>query len=373
MTAEMAARGWEPDLPAELVTSDFQRSNMMRPPFASPPLFAPLALPYFTLMSKKLLYVTLNDFPLTNRLVHAPRSLPSAQNGMPTAAHQQAMLQTAQSGAGMLLTPPVAISADGRITPDCLGLYNAGHKSLWAAIIKQVHEQTSAKVCLQLNHAGRRGATKPRAQDVDRPLHKGAWPLMAPSPLPYTPQSQPPKEMTRSEMAAVLKAFREATLMAHKAGFDMLQINMAQGYLLASFLSPLSNQRTDDYGGTLENRLRFPLEVFDVVRTGWQEHFPLAVALTVSDFALGGITVEEAVLIARELKVRGCDLIEVRAGWTVPDAEVPYRRGFLTQLSAQLRNEAGIPTMVGGYLTTTDEVNTILAGGRADLCIMELL
>lgn len=328
------------------------------PQVAPSPLFAPF---------------TLRQLTLANRVVRAPGAVPPAWDGLPTAAHLTALLQEAQSGAALVVTPPVAVTQEGRITPDCLGFYKEEHRVTWETIIQQLHQHTSAKIALHLNHAGRRGATKPRAQGLDRPLRESAWPLIAPSSLPYTPQGQTPKEMDRADMEAVREAFVNAARWGQQAGFDMLQINMAQGYLLAIFLSPLSNQRTDEYGGTLENRMRFPLEVLDAVRAAWPEEQPLSVALTVSDFAPGGITIEEAVQMAQALKEHGCDLVEVRAGWSVPDAETPYRRGFLTQLSAQLRNEAGIPTMVGGYLTTTDEVNTILAGGRADLCILESL
>ncbi len=329
----------------------------LRPALAPSPLFAPFALRQLT---------------LANRMVRVPGAVPPAWDGLPTAAHLTALLQEAQSGAMLVVTPPVAVTQDGRITPDCLGFYKKEeHRVTWETIIQQLHQHTSAKIALQLNHAGRRGATKPRAQGLDRPLRESAWPLIAPSPLPYMPQGQTPKEMDRADMEVVREAFVNAAKMAQEVGCDLLQINMAQGYLLASFLSPLSNRRTDDYGGTLEHRLRFPLEVLDAVRAVWPEEQPLAVALMVSDFAPGGLEIGEAVTVARTLKEHGCDLIEVRAGWTVPDAEIPYRRGFLTQLSAHLRNEAGIPTLVGGYLTTADEVNTILAGGRADLCIME--
>jgi anthraniloyl-CoA monooxygenase len=355
---EIPAKGWQPGgsmggVGRQTVSGDFNRRAI-----APPPLFAPFS-------TRKL--------ALANRLVQASPTLPPAWDGLPTAGHLTALLQESQSGAALVVTPPVAVIQAGRITPDCLGCYKEEHRVAWETIIRQLHQHSSAKIGLQLNHAGRRGATRPRAQGVDRPLSAGAWPLLSASPLPYTPQSQTPKEMTRADMEEVRDVFVHAARMAQEVGFDLLQLNMAQGYLLASFFSPLSNQRTDEYGGSLENRLRFPLEVFDAARAAWQEDFPLSVALTVSDFAPGGLTIEEAVQMARELKVRGCDLIEVRAGWTVPEAEIPYRRGFLTALSAQLRNEAGIPTMVGGYLTTTDEVNTILAGGRADLCIIESL
>jgi anthraniloyl-CoA monooxygenase len=177
--------------------------------------------------------------------------------------------------------------------------------------------------------------------------------------------------MDRSDMDRVRDDFARAAQMAREAGFDLLHLHFAQGYLLASFLSPLTNQRDDDYGGPLENRLRFPLEVFDAVRAAWPEEKPLAVALSVTDGVKGGLEVEEAVAVARVLKAHDCDMIEALAGQTIPDAEPAYGRGFLTPLSARVRNEADIPTMVGGYLTTSNEINTILAAGRADLCIME--
>ncbi len=342
----------------EQVDSRFWQESKASSPaqIAPPPLFAPL---------------TLRKLTLENRLVQVMRSLDRLEAGGINGKDRRDA--GASSSAGLLLTPPVAVTREGRVTPDDLAFAEPEDMLAWETLIQQRHEQSPAKIALQLNHAGRRGATKSRAQGADRPLREGAWPLVSASPLPYTPQSQTPAEMTRAEMELVRDAFARAALWAHLAGADVLQLNMAQGYLLASFLSPLSNQRVDDYGGTPENRMRYPLEVFDAVRVALPEEQPLAVALTTSDFAQGGLMIEEAVTIARALKEHGCDLIEVRAGWTVPDAEIPYRRGFLTQLSAHLRNEAGIPTMVGGYLTMTDEVNTILAGGRADLCILEPL
>ncbi len=197
--------------------------------------------------------------------------------------------------------------------------------------------------------------------------------MLSASPIPYTPVSQVPKEMDISDMERVCDDFVRATRMAHEAGFDLLQLHFAQGYLLASFLSPLTNRRTDEYGGNLEQRMRFPLAVFDAVRAAWPATKPISVAISATDCVPGGSSVDDAVTLASTLKAHGCDIIEVLAGQTTLEGEPPYGRGFLTPLSDRIRNEAGIPTIVGGYLTTTNEVNTILAAGRADLCILEQL
>jgi len=323
---------------------------------APPPLFAPLKL---------------RETTITNRVALRSRATCPAEDGAPNVAHLAELSSHANSSAGLVLTPLTAVSAEGRITPGDPGLYTGAHQDAWAHIIEQMHTHTSAKIALQLGHAGRRGATRSRAEGLDRPLRQGAWPLISASPLPYTPYSQMPKGIDRTDMARVRDDFVRAAQMAHEAGFDLLHLHFAQGYLLASFLSPLSNQRDDEYGGSLENRLRFPLEVVDAVRAAWPEEKPLSVALSVTDGVKGGFAVKGAVEVARMLKAHGCDMIEALAGQTVPDAEMAYGRGFLTPVSDRVRNEAGIPTLVGGYLTTTNEVNTILAAGRADLCIME--
>jgi anthraniloyl-CoA monooxygenase len=194
---------------------------------------------------------------------------------------------------------------------------------------------------------------------------------MSASAIPYAPWSQVPKEMDRADMDRVRDQFVQAARLADEAGFDLLQLHFAHGYLIASFLSPLTNKRNDEYGGERENRMRYPLEVFDAVRAAWPEEKPISVALSATDYVKGGFDVDDAVAVARVLKEHGCDLIEVLAGQTTVDGEAPYGRGFLTPLSDRIRNEAGIPTMVGGFLTTSNEANTILAAGRADLCIME--
>ena len=274
-------------------------------------------------------------------------------------------------GVGLVMTELTAISIEGRIAPDSPGMYNTKHVATWAQIVEAVHTHSSAKIALQLGHAGRRGSTGPRSQGLDRPLRAGNWPLLSASPIPYTPWSQVPKAMDRADMERVRDDFVRATQMAQEAHFDLLQLHFAHGYLLASFLSPLTNLRDDEYGGNLEQRMRFPLEVFDAVRAVWPERKPISVALTVHDYKNNGFIVEDAVVVARTLKAHGCDLINVLAGQTTPDSEPAYGRGFLTLLSDRVRNEAGIPTLVGGYLTTCDEVNTVLAAGRVDLCIMD--
>ncbi len=322
---------------------------------APPPMFAPLGL---------------RGMRVENRVVVSPGMVCPAQEGVPGAAYAEGIARAAGSGAGLVLTEPVAVGAEGRITPGDGGLYTPEQGAAWGRIVAAVHEG-GAKIGLVLNHAGRRGATRPRREGLDRPLRTGGWPLLASSALPYTPGSQVPRAMDRANMDAVAAAFVRAAELAQEAGFDLLQLHMAHGYLLGSFLSPLTNQRTDEYGGTLEVRLRWPLEVFDAVRAAWPVDKPLAVALTATDSVRGGFGVDDAVMVARTLQAHGCDLITVLAGHTVPDAEMPYGRGFLTPLSDRLRNEAGVPTLVGGYLTTQNEVNTIIAAARADLCVME--
>jgi anthraniloyl-CoA monooxygenase len=332
--------------------------RQITPIIASPPALTPFRLRALT---------------LPNRVIMKHRSACAAEEGTPTETYSKQLQRLAERGAALVMTDPVAISAYGRITPADAGIYESNHQAIWAQAIEQIHTQTSAKIALQLGHAGRRGAARPRDAGLDRPLHEGAWPLLSASPLPYTAQSQTPKEVDRDDMAHIRREFVQAAQMAGEAGFDWLHLNFAQGYLLASFLSPLSNKRADEYGGSLENRLRFPLEVFDAVRAAWPEDRLLSVALTVSDCAKGGLGIQRAVMMAQAFREHGCDMIEVLAGQTIPDAEPAYGRGFLTSLSDRIRNEAGIATMVGGYLTTSDEVNTILAAGRADLCIMEPL
>jgi anthraniloyl-CoA monooxygenase len=273
----------------------------------------------------------------------------------------------AQGGAGLLFTEMTCVSAEGRITPGCAGLYDDAQEAAWTRIVAFVHGQGGTKFCLQLGHSGRKGATKLMWEGMDRPLADGAWPIEAPSALPYYPDSQTPRPMTRDDMDRVRQDFVAAARRGLRAGFDMLELHCAHGYLLGSFISPLTNIRSDEYGGGLDNRLRFPLEVFAALRAVWPEAKPMSVRLSATDWQDGGITGDDAVEIARAFARAGVDLIDVSSGQTTPDAAPVYGRMFQTPFSDQIRNDARVATMCVGSITTADQVNTILAAGRADL------
>jgi anthraniloyl-CoA monooxygenase len=272
----------------------------------------------------------------------------------------------ARSGAGMVLVGPVAPTPDGRISPDTHTMQD----DAWAELVDHVHA-AGAQAGVLLTHAGRRGSTRPRAFGADLPLREGGWPLIAPSPIAYAPRMPVPRAADADTLGRVCEGFAEAARMAGEAGFDVLELDMGHGYLLASFLSPASNQRDDEYGGDLAGRMRFPLQVLDAVREEWSGL--LAVRLTVLDGTRSGLQLREGIAIARELAEHGCDLVHVVAGQTVPEApQADYRRGFLTPLADRVRAEARVPTLVGGYLTTPDEANTIIGAGRADLCLLDV-
>jgi anthraniloyl-CoA monooxygenase len=314
----------------------------------------------------------LRDLAISNRAVLAAPAHDAAQEGMPHERLGEQLLRLAQGGAGLVKTPLTAVSPEGRITPGCPGLYTDAQQQQLAGLVEQIHRATSAKVALVLGHAGRRGSTRPRGEGLDRPLRQGNWPLLSASAIPYTRRSRTPREMDAAAMAQVRQDFVHAAGQAREAGMDLLELHFAQGYLLASFLSPLTNRREDDYGGSLEHRMRYPLEVLDAVRAVWPEERPLSAALSVTDWAPGGVEVEDAVRMATVLREHGCDLITVLAGQTVLEQQPQYGPGFLTSYSDQVRNEARIATLVVGHLTTTDQINTIIAAGRADLCLMDV-
>jgi anthraniloyl-CoA monooxygenase len=315
---------------------------------------------------------SLRDMCLRNRVVMSPRLQNCVVEGLAAGEYVEVLSRCAEGGAGLVLTDICAVLPEGRITPCDLGLYDEQQMGVWKGLVEWLHSRSSAKVGAQLGHAGRRGSTRPRWEGLDRPLRDGGWPLVSASPLPYTPISQVPGEMDRAEMERVRATFVSAARLADQAGFDLLQLHMAHGYLLASFLSPLTNQRADEYGGESENCARYPLEVLEAVRAVWPQGKPLSVALSASDYVKGGFEVEDAVRVAGWLKERGCDLVQVLAGQTTPGGEPPYARGFLTPLADRVRNEAGVPVMVGGYITNSNEANTIIAAGRGDLCVMEV-
>jgi anthraniloyl-CoA monooxygenase len=289
-----------------------------------------------------------------------------------TAADVDRLPELARSGAGLVIAGPVAVSADARISPDTPTLQDDDDVAGWVPRVEAVHT-AGARAAVLLTHAGRRGATRARRYGADIPLRHGGWSLVAPSPIPYAPRMPAPREMERRDMVAVSDAFAAAALRAAGAGFDVLELDMGHGHLLASFLSPASNRRDDEFGGELAGRLRFPLEVLDAVREAWPEQRLLAVRLNAMDGTKRGLQLSEAVAIARELAAHGCGLVHVVAGQTVPNAaHADYRRGFLTPLADRVRAEARVPVLVGGYLTTPDEANTILGAGRADLCLLDV-
>jgi anthraniloyl-CoA monooxygenase len=321
---------------------------------APPPLFTPLQLRGLT---------------LPTRVVRSPAMAETAKDGVPPAGYSTDVIDTAD-GSPLILTPIVAISPEARITPSDAGIYNFEQVEVWREIVVSVHQRGGA-IGLRLGHAGRRGSTRPRSAGLDRPLSDGGWPLLSASAIPYSTRNAMPKEMDRADMDRVKGEFMEATMRASDVGFDLVQIHMAHGHLFASFLSPLTNKRTDEYGGSLENRLRFPVEVLEAVRESLPQERPLSVALNATDWVRNGFDVDEAILAAHVLKDRGCDLVEVLAGYTTPKMRPRYGLAFLAPLADRIRNEAGIPTLVGGGITTTGRANTVLAGGRADLCVLD--
>ncbi|MFN6999818.1 MAG: bifunctional salicylyl-CoA 5-hydroxylase/oxidoreductase, partial [Elioraea tepidiphila] len=307
------------------------------------------------------------NLELANRIVVSPMCQYSAEDGVPTDWHFVHYGARAVGGAGLMFTEMVCPSADARITPGCAGLWTDAQEAAWTRIVQFAHAHGGAKLCLQLGHAGRKGATKLMWEGMDQPLPAGGWPLLSASALPYYPHSQVPKAMDRADMDRVKADFVQAARRGLRAGFDMLELHCAHGYLLASFLSPLTNRRTDEYGGSVENRLRYPLEVFTALREVWPADKPMSVRISATDWKDGGITDEDTLAIARAFAAAGCDLIDVSTGQTVHDAAPMFGRMYQVPWADMIRNEAGIATMCVGNITTADQGNTILAAGRADL------
>jgi anthraniloyl-CoA monooxygenase len=307
---------------------------------------------------------------LANRLALAPVAEDDAAGGRLAEAAGERLVGAAAGGAGLVVSELVAVAADGRVTPGTPGLWEDGHAEPWSRVAAAVRER-GGRLAVRLGHAGRRGATRPRRRGLDRPLAAGGWPLLAASAVPYGRGGQVPKAMQRADMERVAGDFARAARLAADAGVDLLLLDLAHGYLLGGFISPLANRRDDRFGGPLERRLRFPLEVVDAVRAAWPAERPLWASLAASDWAPGGLGQQEAVAAARALAGRGCDLLQVTAGQTTAAASPDDGRFWLVPLSDLVRNDAGVPTMVGGNLTTADEADTILAAGRADLCLLD--
>ena len=310
----------------------------------------------------------LRDMALENRIVVSPMAQYKAVDGCPTDWHFVHYAERAKGGAGLVYTEMTCVSAEGRISPGCPGLYAPEHEAAWTRIVDFTHAETRAKICMQIGHSGRKGSTQLGWQDADRPLAQGNWPLISASAIPWQDGNAVPKAMDRADMDMVRDQFVAATQMAARAGFDMVELHAAHGYLISSFISPLSNRREDDYGGSLENRMRYPLEVFRAMRAVWPEQKPMSVRISANDWVGDeGVTPEEAVEIARMFADAGADIIDVSAGQTSTGARPIYGRMFQTPFSDRIRNEAGLATMAVGNITEADQVNGILLAGRADL------
>lgn len=310
----------------------------------------------------------LKNMHLKNRIVVSPMAQYKAVEGCPTDWHFVHYAERAKGGAGLIFTEMTCVSPEGRITPGCPGLYAPEHEAAWKRVIDFVHAETNAKIACQIGHSGRKGSTQVGWEAADHPLPAGNWPILSASALPWTARNAVPKAMDRADMDRVTAEFAEATTRAARAGFDMVELHAAHGYLIASFLSPKTNIRTDDYGGSLENRLRYPLEVFRAMRAAWPAEKPMSVRISAHDWVGDeGITPTEAVMIARAFQEAGADIIDVSAGQTVPEQKPVYGRMFQTPFSDRIRNELGIATMAVGNITEADQVNSILMAGRADL------
>jgi len=318
-----------------------------------PPMFTPFRL---------------RSLELKNRVVVSPMAMYSCQNGIPDDFYLVHLGARALGGAGLLFTEMTCVAPDARITPGCAGLWNEAQAAAWTRIVGFVHHSSSAKIGLQLGHAGPKGSTQLGWEVIDEPLREGNWPLIAPSALAYGPTNQIPRAMTRADMDNVREQFVHAAKAGAQCGFDILELHCAHGYLLSSFICPLTNRRTDEYGGSLENRLRYPLEVFRAVRAVWPKDKPMSVRISAHDWAPGGNTPDDAVEIARMFKAAGADLIDVSSGQTTRLARPVYGRMYQAPFSDRIRNEVGIGTIAVGNIFEPDHVNSIVAAGRADLC-----
>ena len=321
-----------------------------------PPMFTPFKL---------------RDMELVNRIMVSPMCMYCADDGTIGDWHLVHLGSRALGGAGLLFTEMTCVSAEGRITPGCAGMYKPEHLEAWKRVVDFVHGSSQAKICLQLGHAGRKGSTKVFWEGMDAPLESGNWDIMSASPIPYTPNNQTPKEITRADMDKVRYDFVNAAKMAVEADFDMLEVHMAHGYLLASFISPLTNVRTDEYGGSIANRMKFPLEVFDAVREVWPKDKPMSARISATDWVEdGGLSGDDAVQVAKLLKEHDCDSVDVSTGQTATEAQPNFGRMFQVPFSDQIRHEAKIPTISVGAIQGADHANTVLLAARADICAL---
>ncbi|ENN87238.1 2-amninobenzoyl-CoA monooxygenase/reductase [Rhizobium freirei PRF 81] len=310
----------------------------------------------------------LRDVQLVNRIVMSPMAMYSAQDGVMNDFHIIHLGSRALGGAGLIFAEMTCVTPDARITPGCLGLWNEEQAGQWRRLVDFVHTSSAAKVGIQIGHAGRKGATKLAWEGIDQPLTEGDWPLISASSVPYLKHSQVPKAMDRADMDRVKADFIRSTELAIETGADWLELHCAHGYLLSSFLSPLTNLRGDEYGGSHENRARYPLEVFKAIRAIWPAHKPISIRLSCHDWTDGGNTPEDAAIFAAMFKEAGADLIDCSSGQVSKQEKPVYGRLFQTPFSDKIRNEIGIPTIAVGAISEADHANSIIAAGRADLC-----
>ncbi|MFI9767991.1 bifunctional salicylyl-CoA 5-hydroxylase/oxidoreductase [Streptomyces sp. NPDC052415] len=325
-------------------------------PPGTPPMFTPFRLRGLT---------------LRNRVVVSPMDMYSAVDGLPGDFHLVHLGARALGGAGLVMTEMVCISPEGRITPGCTGLYNGKQAEAWRRITDFVHTRApGTAIGVQLGHSGRKGSTRLMWEGIDEPLPDGNWPLVAASAIPYKPGSQTPRELSRAQLTDLREQFTAAAWRAARAGFDLLELHCAHGYLLSGFLSPLTNRRTDAYGGSLQKRLRFPLEVFDAVRGVWPQERPMTVRISATDWAEGGTDAEDAVEIARAFAAHGADAIDVSTGQVVAEERPEFGRSYQTPYADRIRHSTGIPVIAVGAISSWDDVNSLLLAGRADLCAL---
>ena len=334
-------------------------STLEPPGEVRPPMFQP---------------VQIGSLELANRVVVSAMDMYSAVDGVPGDFHLVHLGSKALGGAGLVMTEMVCVSPTGRITPGCTGIYTGEQEAAWQRIVSFAHAQSQAKIGLQLGHSGRKGSTKLMWEGIDQPLESGNWEVCGPSPVEYSTASQVPRELTLAEMSAIRDEFVSCAQAGARAGFDLLELHCAHGYLLSSFLSPLTNRRTDDYGGSLDNRLRYPLEVFGAVRAAWPADRPMTVRISATDWCPGGIDAADAVAIARAFAEHGAAGLDVSTGQVVSEEQPAYGRSYQTPYADRIRNEVGVKYGVAviavGAISSYDDVNSIILAGRADLCAL---
>jgi anthraniloyl-CoA monooxygenase len=337
--------------------SEVSRGVTPAPPVARPPMLQPFAL---------------GELLLKNRIVVSPMDMYSASDGIPSDFHLVHLGSKALGGAGLVMTEMICVSPTGRITPGCAGLYSEASEAAWRRIVEFVHDSSTAAIGAQIGHSGRKGSTRLMWEGMDEPLPAGNWPVVGPSPIAYSPANQVPVELTVGDLAAIRDQFAEAAVRAARAGFDVLELHCAHGYLLSSFISPLTNRRTDRYGGSLESRLRWPLEVFDAVRSSWPSERPLSVRISATDWHDGGITGDDSLEIARAFAAHGASAIDVSTGQVVASERPAFGRSYQTPFADRIRHEVALPhgtaVIAVGAISSYDDVNSIIVAGRADLC-----